>query len=75
MAVFIGWSLTNPLRARRNPENYVFFVAHMYHLFGTPGDTEGIDRQWDFEMRAFGMLGRYPVTADFQAVVPGSKTP
>ena len=24
----------DPARAQRNPENYVFFIANMYHMFG-----------------------------------------
>ena len=43
----------NPVKtARRNPENYVFFVAHMYYLFGEPDGDAGtsIDKNWDFEL-------------------------
>lgn len=37
-------------KAVRNPENYVFFVTHMYYLFGEPEDGTGssIDKNWDF---------------------------
>ncbi|KAL7943681.1 hypothetical protein V8C42DRAFT_358930 [Trichoderma barbatum] len=35
-------------KARQNPENYVFFVAHMFHLYGQP--DEGINANWDFKV-------------------------
>ncbi|KAI0837650.1 hypothetical protein F5Y06DRAFT_270974 [Hypoxylon sp. FL0890] len=48
----IDTARTNPVvKARRNPENYVFFITHMYYLFGE--QSEGIDTNWDF-----GITGR-----------------
>jgi len=48
----------NQGRARSliNPENYVFFIAHMYHLFGTvePGEENepwSIATNWDFSLQ------------------------
>ncbi|KAK4164603.1 hypothetical protein QBC43DRAFT_288507 [Cladorrhinum sp. PSN259] len=42
----------NPTKAQKNIENYVFFIAHMYHLFGEDeGDNEpvSIKKKWNFE--------------------------
>ncbi|KAK0742157.1 hypothetical protein B0T21DRAFT_124691 [Apiosordaria backusii] len=44
----------NGAEARQNPESYVFFVAHMYHMLGTPDaeDPDGsINKQWDFKVQ------------------------
>lgn len=37
-------------RAELNPENYVFFIAHMYHMFGVRDEQHpwSIEKQWDF---------------------------
>lgn len=37
----------------RNPESYVFFVTHMYYLFGEPdgNSAASIDTNWDFALR------------------------
>ncbi|KAF6823627.1 hypothetical protein CMUS01_10598 [Colletotrichum musicola] len=42
--------------AQKNPENYIFFIAHMYHLFGESEGTEpwSIDTNWDFAVRGRG---------------------
>lgn len=36
----------------KNIENYVFFIAHMYHMRGDPDGTFpwSIDKKWNFEM-------------------------
>ncbi|KAK4038077.1 hypothetical protein C8A01DRAFT_48254 [Parachaetomium inaequale] len=41
----------NPSAARKNPENYVFFIAHMYHMRGGEDGDEpwSIRTQWDFD--------------------------
>ncbi|KAK3373503.1 hypothetical protein B0T24DRAFT_593691 [Lasiosphaeria ovina] len=39
--------------AKRNPENYVFYVAKMYYLFGEhvpDGSPSSIDQRWDFDL-------------------------
>lgn len=40
-----------PNTAQANSENYIFFIAHMYHMLGTPdgGEPWFIDKQWDFQ--------------------------
>jgi hypothetical protein len=49
IAECIEFARTNPeVKAQRNPENYVFFVAHMYYLFGEADD--GINTNWDFAL-------------------------
>lgn len=40
---------------RKNIENYVFFIAHMYFRFGeankeAPQDPSSIPTQWDFDV-------------------------
>ncbi|KAK8064882.1 hypothetical protein PG994_007520 [Apiospora phragmitis] len=37
--------------SQRNPENYVFFVAHMYHMYDTKDGDEpwSMSTNWDFE--------------------------
>lgn len=42
----------NPAKARLNPENYVFFITHMYHLFGEDEgeDPISIPTNWDFRV-------------------------
>ncbi|KAI0865291.1 hypothetical protein F4860DRAFT_509835 [Xylaria cubensis] len=47
--------------ARRNPENYVFFIAHMYHMLGTDeGDVpESIRMNWDFAADGSGQAWVY----------------
>jgi hypothetical protein len=42
--------------AQKNPENYVFFIAHMYHLFGKEDEEDpdapwSIKENWNFEMK------------------------
>lgn len=39
--------------ALRNPENYVFLVAHFYYLYGVQmgGAVASIDKNWDFASR------------------------
>ncbi|PNP55969.1 hypothetical protein THARTR1_03906 [Trichoderma harzianum] len=45
----IDWANVNAVNwARKNPENYVFFVAHMFYLYGTA--SQGISKNWDFEI-------------------------
>lgn len=51
---------SQPEAARVNPENFIFFIAHMYHLFGQKDGTEpwSIDKNWDFEIgRRNGVFG------------------
>lgn len=45
-------ALDSPGDAQENPESYVFFIAHMYHLFGNPGGGNpwSIDRPWNFKL-------------------------
>ncbi|KAF9873208.1 hypothetical protein CkaCkLH20_09371 [Colletotrichum karsti] len=47
---------SNPNEAEINPENYVFFIAHMYHLFGVPDANEAwsIPHQWTFRHQGVG---------------------
>ncbi|TRX89681.1 hypothetical protein FHL15_009431 [Xylaria flabelliformis] len=40
----------DPTKARKNPENYVYFIAAMHFLFGEPED--GIATNWDFATAA-----------------------
>ncbi|KZL84644.1 hypothetical protein CI238_12874, partial [Colletotrichum incanum] len=56
----------NAAKSRTNPENYVFFIAHMYHMFGVPDEDEpdapwSIPTQWDFQTT----LGDDPVYGAF----------
>ncbi|KAK0755767.1 hypothetical protein N5P37_011641 [Trichoderma harzianum] len=45
----ISWANVNAVNgARKNPENYVFFAAHMFYLYGTA--SQGISKNWDFEI-------------------------
>ncbi|KAM6476473.1 hypothetical protein HDV62DRAFT_247359 [Trichoderma sp. SZMC 28011] len=45
----ISWANVNAVNgARKNPENYVFFAAHMFYLYGTA--NQGISKNWDFEI-------------------------
>ncbi|KAJ3491612.1 hypothetical protein NLG97_g5559 [Lecanicillium saksenae] len=48
----INMANANPEDARRNPESYAFFVAHMYYLYGTNEGNlpESIVRNWDFHL-------------------------
>ncbi|KDN70775.1 hypothetical protein CSUB01_09792 [Colletotrichum sublineola] len=41
-----------PDDAQANPENYVFFIAHMFHKFGEEDEDEpwSIKKNWDFSM-------------------------
>jgi hypothetical protein len=43
----------NAATKRKNPENYVFFIAHMNHLFGEPDGNQpwSIGRNWDFAVQ------------------------
>ncbi|RWA13178.1 hypothetical protein EKO27_g1887 [Xylaria grammica] len=43
-------------RARRNPENYIFFIAHMFHMRGEEEGEEpwSIHTQWDFQLQGLG---------------------
>ncbi|KAI2471680.1 hypothetical protein F4781DRAFT_90224 [Annulohypoxylon bovei var. microspora] len=53
LAKCIEIARTNPVvKAQRNPESYVFFIAHMYYLFGEQEDGTGtsIDTNWDFNL-------------------------
>ncbi|VBB82073.1 Putative protein of unknown function [Podospora comata] len=51
--------------ARQNPENYVFFVAHMYHMLGQPEGNEpwSIGGNWDFRVTGSGSNRLYAATA------------
>lgn len=45
----------NAANSRKNPENYVFFIAHMFHMFGEPDEEDpnapwSIPTQWDFQL-------------------------
>ncbi|KAL2872835.1 uncharacterized protein BJX67DRAFT_20775 [Aspergillus lucknowensis] len=42
--------------AQANPENYVFFIAHMYHMRGDADGNEpwSIPTHWDFELMGAG---------------------
>jgi hypothetical protein len=42
----------NPSDARRNPESYVYFIAHMFHLRGEEdgGEPWSIQHHWDFKI-------------------------
>ncbi|KAI1474618.1 hypothetical protein F4774DRAFT_429661 [Daldinia eschscholtzii] len=50
LAACIQLAKDDPEKARRNPENYVFFLTHMYYLYGEPSGTDpsSIDTNWDF---------------------------
>ncbi|GAW12855.1 hypothetical protein ANO14919_022260 [Xylariales sp. No.14919] len=52
-------------RARRNPENYIFFIAHMFHMRGEEEGEEpwSIHTQWDFQLQG---LGQNRVMGAFQ---------
>jgi len=41
-----------PSSAQLNPESYVFFIAHMFHLFGVAEGEEpwSIQKHWTFEV-------------------------
>ncbi|CAH0056959.1 unnamed protein product [Clonostachys solani] len=43
----------NAQKKRTNPENYVFFFAHMTHLFGVADGSQpwSIPNNWDFEIQ------------------------
>ncbi|TRX94653.1 hypothetical protein FHL15_004425 [Xylaria flabelliformis] len=57
-------------RARRNPENYVFFIAHMYHMLGTDEGNvpESIRKNWDFAADGSGQGWVYGATETDQAM-------
>jgi len=42
--------------AQTNPESYVFFIAHMYHMLGAEDGNQpwSIHRNWDFELMMMG---------------------
>jgi hypothetical protein len=41
-----------PSKAQKNPESYVFFIAHMFHLGGIADGDEpwSIKKNWDFKL-------------------------
>ncbi|KAI1807190.1 hypothetical protein F4811DRAFT_567043 [Daldinia bambusicola] len=52
LAACIQLAREHPIKARMNPENYVFFVTQMYYLFGkSSGSNEPADivRNWNFK--------------------------
>ena len=46
----------SPEAAQANPENYVFFIAHMYHLYGEKDGEEpwSIGKNWNFASQGRG---------------------
>ncbi|KAK3292139.1 uncharacterized protein B0H64DRAFT_445099 [Chaetomium fimeti] len=48
----LNLATSNVEAARTNPENYVFFIVHMYHLFGKKSGNSpwSISKQWDFKV-------------------------
>jgi hypothetical protein len=52
IATCLNLASADPGSARLNPENYVFFIAHMYHMFGAEEGNEpwSIHTQWNFEI-------------------------
>ncbi|KAL2150897.1 hypothetical protein VTH82DRAFT_5995 [Thermothelomyces myriococcoides] len=60
IATCLNLATSDPSSARINPENYVYFIAHMYHLFGTDEDgaPESIPTNWDFQLMGRGSLLR-----------------
>ena len=47
---------SNAANARANPENYVFFIAHMYHMLATDHGNNlwSIPTNWDFSLKGRG---------------------
>ncbi|KAL2867619.1 uncharacterized protein BJX67DRAFT_380966 [Aspergillus lucknowensis] len=47
---------SQPQLAQANPENYVFFISHMYHILGEEDDNEpwSIPTNWDFQLMGNG---------------------
>lgn len=56
IATCLNLALTQPETAQTNPENYVFFIAHMFHMRGEDDGDEpwSIPRQWDFRFEGQG---------------------
>ncbi|KAL2802027.1 hypothetical protein BJX63DRAFT_438263 [Aspergillus granulosus] len=56
IASCLGLATTDPESAQANPENYVFFIAHMYHMFGDEDGDEpwSIHMRWDFKLTGRG---------------------
>ncbi|KAH8585528.1 hypothetical protein B0O99DRAFT_154103 [Bisporella sp. PMI_857] len=56
IATCLNLALRNPAAAQANPENYIFFIAHMFHKYGTPDNNEpwSIQTQWDFHLTGVG---------------------
>ncbi|KAH7311223.1 hypothetical protein B0I35DRAFT_61850 [Stachybotrys elegans] len=54
---------------RHNPETYVFFIAHMYHMRAIPEDSEpwSIPRNWDFHNAGQGSRRIFSAFATTQA--------
>ncbi|KAL2788776.1 hypothetical protein BJX66DRAFT_308231 [Aspergillus keveii] len=52
IATCLNLATTDPVSAQHNPENYVFFIAHMYHMFGVEEGNEpwSIHTQWNFDV-------------------------
>ena len=42
LAKFIEFANRDKELAMTNPENYVFFIAHLYHMFGTNSAKPGV---------------------------------
>ncbi|KAK4236856.1 hypothetical protein C8A03DRAFT_35239 [Achaetomium macrosporum] len=51
IAACINLANTDRASAQSNPENYVFFIANMYHMFGGEDGDESwsIKKQWEFK--------------------------
>jgi hypothetical protein len=64
IATCLSLANKNRAAARTNPENFVFFIVHMYHMLGERADGQpwSIDKRWDFELvgtgknRVFGAI-------------------
>ncbi|KAM7200806.1 hypothetical protein V8F33_003737 [Rhypophila sp. PSN 637] len=59
-------------KAESNPESYVFFIGHMYHLFGKPDGNQpwSIPKNWDFRIIDGGKT-----RGDNKDMVAGAKVP
>ncbi|KAK8122175.1 hypothetical protein PG984_010845 [Apiospora sp. TS-2023a] len=70
IAACLSLANSQPGMAQVNPENYIFFIAHMYHLRGEDGNEPwSIPTQWDFKIMGRGrnrILGafRNPIQAN-----------
>ncbi|KAM7214628.1 hypothetical protein V8F06_010027 [Rhypophila decipiens] len=68
----INMASGDPGKAQRNPESYVFYIAHMFHLFGKPDGNEpwSIPKNWDFHIIDGGAT-----KGDKKDMVIGAKVP